>query len=82
MLPCPVFIFHPCTRSSTQTHSNAPHTHTLTLPALQAVILCLFNGADTLSYAEVRELSGMGGDDKELRRNLMSLCVGKVRGGG
>lgn len=44
----------------------------------KAVILVLFNTADSLSYSEVRDLSGMGADEKELRRNLMSLCVGKV----
>lgn len=52
---------------------------TLPPPALthQAVILCAFNGADALAYPEVRELSGLS-DDKELKRNLMSLSVGKV----
>ncbi|KAI8468416.1 MAG: Cullin-domain-containing protein [Monoraphidium minutum] len=51
----------------------------LSVSLAQSVILCLFNGADALAYSEVKELSGMGADEKELRRNLMSLCVGKVR---
>ncbi|GBF89461.1 hypothetical protein Rsub_02033 [Raphidocelis subcapitata] len=51
----------------------------LSVSLAQAVILCLFNGADSLSFAEIGELSGLAGDEKELRRNLMSLSVGKVR---
>lgn len=43
----------------------------------QAVILGLFNGADALSYREIREAAGLS-DDKELSRNLLSLSVGKV----
>ena len=45
----------------------------------QAVVLALFNGADTLSLAELKQHSGI--EDKELRRTLQSLACGKVWAG-
>ncbi len=44
----------------------------------QAVVLSLFNGAETLSLSELRTQSGI--EDKELRRTLQSLACGQVRG--
>ena len=36
----------------------------------------LFNDADTLTFAEIRDATGI--EDKELRRTLQSLALGKV----
>ena len=44
---------------------------------LQTVVLMLFNDADTLSYPELKEASGM--DEGELKRTLQSLALGKMR---
>ena len=43
----------------------------------QAVVLMLFNDADTLGLPEIAE--GTGIEDKELRKTLQSLACGKVR---
>lgn len=48
----------------------------LSVSLFQAVVLALFNGADTLSLAELKQHSGI--EDKELRRTLQSLACGKV----
>ena len=44
---------------------------------MQAVILVLFNDADALSLEDIAAATGI--EDKELRRQLQSLCNGKVR---
>ena len=51
--------------------------HVTCTSAPQAVVLMLFNDADTLGLAEIAE--GTGIEDKELRRTLQSLACGKVR---
>lgn len=52
----------------------------LSVSLAQAVVLCLYNGgADSLGYGEIKELSGMAADERELKRSLLSLSVGKVR---
>eukprot|EP00891_Asterochloris_glomerata_P003718 jgi/Astpho2/3718/fgenesh1_pm.00060_%23_12_t len=52
-------------------------TKELSVSLFQAVVLMLFNDADTLGLAEIAE--GTGIEDKELRRTLQSLACGKVR---
>lgn len=42
----------------------------------QGVVLLLFNDADKLSYAEIKEKTGIR--DDELKRTLQSLAVGRV----
>lgn len=44
---------------------------------LQTVVLMLFNDAETLSFQDVKDATGI--EDKELRRTLQSLACGKVR---
>lgn len=44
---------------------------------MQTVVLMLFNDAETLSFEEIKEASGI--EDKELRRTLQSLACGKMR---
>jgi cullin-4 len=43
----------------------------------QAAVLLQFNEADTLSYRDLAQRSGL--DKEELARTLKSLCLGKVR---
>ena len=45
--------------------------------ALQTVVLMLFNDAESLSYSDIKEASGI--EDGELRRTLQSLALGKAR---
>jgi len=44
---------------------------------LQTIVLALFNDAPTLSFADIREATGI--EDAELRRTLQSLACGKIR---
>ena len=44
---------------------------------LQTVVLMLFNDAETLSFGDIKEATGM--EDGELRRTLQSLSLGKMR---
>jgi cullin-4 len=52
----------------------------LQVSLLQAVVLGLFNGADTLSYEDIAGALGIQGAEaaRELKRTLLSLSVGKV----
>ena len=45
--------------------------------ALQTVVLMLFNDAESLSFPDIKEASGI--EDGELRRTLQSLALGKTR---
>ena len=52
----------------------------LSVSLLQAVVLMLFNTADSLSYADMKQQLGVKDEgEKELKRTLLSLSVGKVR---
>lgn len=53
-----------------------PTIHVFPCGTMQAVVLMLFNDADTLSLADIA--AGSGVEDKELRRTLQSLACGKV----
>ena len=48
----------------------------LSVSLFQTVVLMLFNDVDSLTFAELKEMSGI--EDKELRRTLQSLACGKV----
>ncbi|KAF8068312.1 CUL4A [Scenedesmus sp. PABB004] len=50
----------------------------LSVSLAQALVLLLFNDADALTYAAIKEQLGLK-DDRELQRTLLSLSVGKVR---
>ncbi|KAL6758019.1 cullin [Haematococcus lacustris] len=52
-------------------------TKELSVSLFQAVVLCMFNDADALSFQDLKVGSGI--EDKELRRTLQSLACGKVR---
>ncbi|XP_074269581.1 cullin-4-like [Silene latifolia] len=49
----------------------------LAVSLFQAVVLMLFNDAETLSFQDIKDATGI--EDKELRRTLQSLACGKVR---
>ncbi|CAI5508271.1 unnamed protein product [Closterium sp. Naga37s-1] len=49
----------------------------LSLSLFQTVVLMLFNDADRLSFAEIRDATGI--TDAELKRTLQSLACGKTR---
>jgi cullin-4 len=49
----------------------------LQVSLLQSIILMLFNDADELSYAEIKNGSGIA--DKELKPELQSLACGQIR---
>lgn len=49
----------------------------LSVSLLQALVLLLFNDADQLSYASIKEQLGIK-DERELQRTLLSLSVAKV----
>ncbi|KAK9823559.1 hypothetical protein WJX72_003747 [[Myrmecia] bisecta] len=49
----------------------------LSVSLFQTVVLTLFNDADSLTFAEIQEASGI--EEKELKRTLQSLACGKVR---
>ncbi|GFH16841.1 CULLIN_2 domain-containing protein, partial [Haematococcus lacustris] len=51
-------------------------TKELSVSLFQAVVLCMFNDADALSFQDLKVGSGI--EDKELRRTLQSLACGKV----
>jgi len=51
------------------------------MSVVQALVLLLFNDCDELTAEAIKEQLGVD-DDKELQRTLLSLSVGKVRGGG
>uniref|UniRef100_A0A6A7GFC4 Cullin-4 n=2 Tax=Hirondellea gigas TaxID=1518452 RepID=A0A6A7GFC4_9CRUS len=49
----------------------------LAVSAFQAVVLLLFNQKETLSYADIKQWSGL--DDDELKRTLASLALSKSK---
>jgi len=49
----------------------------LSVSLFQTIVLMLFNTNDKLSYTEIKEQAGI--EDGELKRTLLSLCVGKIR---
>ncbi|KAK9714390.1 hypothetical protein RND81_06G090800 [Saponaria officinalis] len=49
----------------------------LAVSLFQAVVLMLFNDAETLSFQDIKDATAI--EDKELRRTLQSLACGKVR---
>ncbi|KAK9797070.1 hypothetical protein WJX73_002435 [Symbiochloris irregularis] len=49
----------------------------LSVSLFQTVVLMLFNDADTLSFADIKDASAI--EDKELRRTLQGLACGKMR---
>eukprot|EP00906_Rhabdomonas_costata_P031808 RCo044881 len=49
----------------------------LSVSLFQALVLLLFNDADELSFAEIKEATGI--EDSELQRTLQSLALGLVR---
>lgn len=49
----------------------------LAVSAFQAVVLTLFNKKETISYSEIKEMSGIC--DSELKRTLLSLISGKTK---
>jgi len=48
----------------------------LAVSLFQAVVLMLFNDAETMSFEELKDATGI--EDKELRRTLQSLACGKA----
>lgn len=57
--------------------SGRPRRHDLTVTTYQMCILVLFNDADVLTLAEIRDRTHIPED--ELRRHLVSLCTPKHR---
>ncbi|CAI2385484.1 unnamed protein product [Moneuplotes crassus] len=51
-------------------------TYTLKISCYQAAILCLFNGHNRLTVAQIKEITGLPGD--ELSRQLKKLCNPKI----
>ena len=49
----------------------------LSMSQFQTIVMCLFNGTDSLSLSEIKAQTGI--EDKELRRTLQSLACGKFR---
>ncbi|KAI8913801.1 Cullin, partial [Powellomyces hirtus] len=49
----------------------------LSVSLFQAVVLLLFNNAETLTYTDISKLTGL--EEKELTRTLQSLCLTKTR---
>eukprot|EP00878_Enallax_costatus_P001922 GHUV01002084.1.p1 GENE.GHUV01002084.1~~GHUV01002084.1.p1 ORF type:complete len:775 (+),score=225.89 GHUV01002084.1:456-2780(+) len=53
-------------------------TKELSVSLMQALVLLLFNDADELTFAEIKDQLGVK-DERELQRTMLSLSVGKVR---
>eukprot|EP01025_Chloroclados_australasicus_P025868 TRINITY_DN25752_c0_g1_i2.p1 TRINITY_DN25752_c0_g1~~TRINITY_DN25752_c0_g1_i2.p1 ORF type:complete len:745 (-),score=82.84 TRINITY_DN25752_c0_g1_i2:248-2482(-) len=52
-------------------------TKELQVSLFQAIVLCLFNEAEQLSYVQIQNATGI--EEKELKRTLQSLACGKLR---